>query len=459
MKLRNILAGVMLGAMAVASADDCTPKYVFYFIGDGMGLGPVGAAQTYLREKYGADNHLLLDSLEVMGWCKTYSASSPVTDSAAAGTALSTGHKTNNGMLGMTPDSVSVTSVAAQLFERGYGVGLVTSVAPDDATPGAFYAHVPARKMYYTIGEQMAASGYQFVAGSGLRGIKEDGRDTDLLSKFAENDVQIVYGRDGIEHISSEKVLLLGPEDGKDWSIGYTIDSIPGALDLPLMTRTCLRHLEQTSPDGFFMMVEGGNIDHALHGNDGGTAVKEILNFQEAIRVGLEFYKAHPEETLVIVTADHDTGGLALGNNAKRGLLDIDHQKVSKEVFSDYCKALLHTRNIYKWEDMKEYLAANMGLFGAIAVSEDDEAKLRDMFDRTFEMRNTADQETLYANFNSFAVEVFKLFNNHVGLNFTTTGHSGNPVPLCASGCGADMFKGVNNNVDIPARIRALMLK
>lgn len=459
MKLKNIVAAVLLTAASTAMAADCTPRYVFYFIGDGMGLGPVGAAQTYLREKFGEERHLLLDSLEVMGWCKTYSASSPVTDSAAAGTALSTGTKTKNGMLGMNPDTVAVTSVAAQLFDRGYGVGLVTSVAPDDATPGAFYAHVPSRKMYYTIGTQMARSGYQFVAGSGLRGIWEDGRDTDLLSVFAENDVQLLYGAEGIDRISSEKVLLLGPEDGKDWSIGYTVDSIPGALNLPQMTRACLRHLEQTSPDGFFMMVEGGNIDHALHGNDGGAALKEILNFNDAVRVGLEFYRAHPEETLVIVTADHDTGGMALSNNAKDGLLDVDYQKVSKEVFSDYCKSLLRSRNIYTWDDMKEYLNHNMGLFGAIPVSADDEERLHDMFDRTFELRNTSDQETLYANFNSFAVEVFRLFNNHVGFAFTTTGHSGNPVPLCASGCGADMFKGVNNNIDIPERIRALMLR
>lgn len=432
------------------------PKYIFMYIGDGMGMGPVVAAETYNRTILRSDKPLTMMQMPVVGWCMTYSASSDVTDSAAAGTALSTGYKTTNGMLGMRPDSTEVYSIARELKDMGYGVGVVTSVAPDDATPGAFYAHVPSRKMYYEIGTQMAESGYEFVAGAGLRGLSADGRETDLADRFAKNGVQIVRGPEAVASIASDKVLLLNPEGTKEWNIGYTIDSIAGVLNLPLIVETGIAQLERTSPERFFMMVEGGNIDHALHGNDGGAAIKEIINFNEAIETALEFYAAHPEETLVIVTADHDTGGSSLLYSSGTGLRYIDYQKVSKEKFSEYCKSLLDNNTAYSWDDMKQYLRDNLGLFGPVPVDDSDTASLRSKFDTTFALRDSADQHTLYANFNAFAVEVFRVFNKAIGIGFTTTGHSGNPVPVYAIGCGAERFTGFTDNTDIPARIRAI---
>lgn len=453
MKFRNYLfllfAAVALGAAAKA------PKYIFYYIGDGMGMGPVMAAQNYNRNILGNDKPLNMMQFPVVGWSQTWSANSDITDSAAAGTALSTGSKTKNSMLGMNADTVAVTSVAKILFDEGYGVAVATSVAPDDATPGAFYTHVPNRGMLYEIGCDMAASGYQFVAGAGLRGTMTDGKPNDLLDRFAAEGVQIVRGPEGIDAISSDRVLVLNPEGGSDHNIGYTIDSIAGALTLPMIARAALTQLERTSPDKFFMMIEGGNIDHALHGNDGGAVIKEILNFDQALGVAFDFYRQHPDETLIIVTADHDTGGMAIvkERGGKGGLANIDYQKVSKEEFSNFCKAMLKTRNIFTWDDMKEYLSENLGFFTHIPVSEKAEARLKKLFDDTFELRNTADQKTLYANFNAFAVEVFNMFNDASGLAFTTTSHSGNVVPVFAVGCGADALKGFNNNTDIPVAI------
>lgn len=447
-----ISAAILAGA-ATASAQEA--KYIFYYIGDGMGMGPVMAAQTYNRMVLENDTPLTMMQMPVAGWCQTYSASRPVTDSAAAGTALSTGTKTKNSMLGMAPDTTSVTSIARILKDEGYGIGVVTSVAPDDATPGAFYAHVPNRAMYYEIGCQMAESGYEFVAGAGLRGVRDkDGKPTDLLQRFADNKVQIVYGPSQIKDINSEKVLLLNNQGTPEWNIGYTIDSIAGSLTLPQIAQTCLNHLEKQSPDKFFMMVEGGNIDHALHGNDGGTAIKEILNFDEALAIAFNFYRQHPDETLIVVTADHDTGGMAI-NNAKSAnpLTYVSYQKVSKEEFSNYCKGLLKSRRVYTWNDMKEYLTENLGFFSHIPVSAEQEENLKQKFDQTFKLRNSEDQKTLYANFNAFAVEVFRLLNDAAGLAFTTTSHSGNPVPVFAVGAGSDRFKGFNNNTGLPMMI------
>lgn len=443
--LLSLFALVALGVAAQS------PKYIFYYIGDGMGMGPIVAAQNYNRLILKNDKPLTMMQMPVVGWALTYSASSDITDSAAAGTALATGSKTKNYMLGMNADTVAVTSIAKILHDRGYGVAIATSVAPDDATPGAFFAHVPNRSMTYQIGCDMAASGYEFVAGAGLRGTETDGKPNDLLDRFAAEGVQIVRGPEGAASITAARALLLNNEGSSRSNIGYTIDSIQGTLTLPLIASTALKQLERTSPDKFFMMIEGGNIDHALHGNDAGASIKEIINFDEALKVVYDFYLAHPDETLIVVTADHDTGGMAIVRSGDIG--NIDYQKVSKEEFSNFCKAMLKTRNIFTWDDMKAYMSENLGFFTHIPVSEADETKLKKLFDDTFELRNTADQKTLYANFNAFAVEVFNMFNNAVGVTFCTTSHAGNAVPVFAVGVGADLFKGFNNNIDLPAAI------
>ena len=461
MKVRNLLLTMVACTSAFAAFSDEAPKYVFYFIGDGMGMQPVMTAQAYNRDILKNEQPLLMMQFPVASWAMTYSASAPITDSAAAGTALSTGFKTKNGMLGMTADTVAVTSIARQLKDMGYGVGIITSVAADDATPGAYYAHVASRKMYYDIDVQAAQSGYEFIGGAGMKGILDaESNPTDIPVIMAENGVQIVRGRAGIDEINSKKVVLLNEEGWPDYNIGYTIDSVAEALTLPLITETCLAHLEKYTPEKFFMMVEGGNIDHALHGNDAGAAIIEILNFNEALKVAYDFYLAHPDETLILVTADHDTGGMShvhsrTGQSEPLGV--YRYVKVSKEEFSNYCKGILRSRMIYTWEDMKQYLSENLGLFSHIKVSDSAAENLKSKFDETFEMRNSADQETLYASFNSFAVAVFDLVNNAAGTLFTTTGHSGNPVPVFAVGVGSDLFKNVNNNTDLPEKLRQIL--
>lgn len=455
---KNILAALAL-VVAAGSAQAQTPKYIFYYIGDGMGMGPVMAAQTYNRTVLGNSDPLLMMQFPVVAWCQTWSASNTTTDSAAAGTALSTGTKTRNGMLGMSPDTIPATSVATVLHNEGWGVGLNTSVGADDATPGAFYAHVPNRGMHRDIDLQYAQSGYEFLGGAGLSGLNGEHHD-EILDAMNANGVQMLFGRDAIPAIDSRRVCLLNTEKGRVWDVGYTIDSLETRIDLPLMARTCLAHLEKHSPDHFFMMVEGGNIDHALHANDGATAIIEILNFDEALRVAYDFYLKHPDETLIVVTADHDTGGLAMGNNVVKYSSNfgaLPYQSISKEEFSEECKAMLRDRSIYYWDDMRDKLSREFGLFNVIPVSEKQEQELKDKFTATFELRNSEDQKTLYANFDAFSVAVFKLVNDYIGFGFTSTSHTGNPVPCFAIGVGADNFKGLNNNNEIAPTLLRLV--
>lgn len=456
-KLCKSLAATLLAAIVAVPAGAADLRYVFYFIGDGMGLGHVMTARNYKRVARHDDTPLLMMQFPVNSVATTWSASAPITDSAAAGTALSTGHKTANGMLGLTPDSTVVSSIAADLHDRGWGVGIVTSVAADDATPAAFYAHQPSRKMFYQIGLDAAASGYEFLAGSNLRGVTDaDHRPTDLMKVLADSGVTVLRGLDGLPSVTSRRVILLDSDTLRNNNIGYTIDSIDGGLNLPAMTRACLAHLERTSPSRFFMMVEGGNIDHAAHANDGGAVVKEILNFDEAIAVAYDFYLAHPDETLIVITADHDTGGMSLGNSFRKYAANpaiYDSQQVSKDAFSDWCKSLLTSRRDISWEEMRQYLGDKLGFWGAVELTDEETAGLAELFDKTFKAGDSNDQKTLYNYYNAFAVKVFDLINAHSGVGFTTTSHAGNMVPVYAIGVGAERFNGLNDNTMISRKI------
>lgn len=446
-------------AAAAAFADNA-PKYIFYFIGDGMGMGHAIGAQVYNRTVMKNNDPILMLQFPVASQCTTHSASSPVTDSAAAGTALATGSKTRNGMLGMNADSVAVESIAAELQRKGYGIALLTNVQPDDATPGAFYAHVPSRSMFYEIGCQAARSGYDFMAGTALRGLKDrNGNPTGLLNVFKANNVDIAYGLDDLKQKKSKRVVLLDKPESRTSNYVYTIDSVTSVMSLPDMTKAALNHLKKNGRKKFFMMVEGGNIDHAAHSNDGGAVIKDVINFNEALRHAYDFYLAHPEETLIVVTADHETGGLGLGNNSvgyDLHLEYLDFQRISKDRFAEYCRKLRSGDSEPTWSDMKRFLAENMGFWNGVPVTEEQTMALEKEFKRCFTGEIPADRQTLYNSFNSFTDMVFNIMDSVTGLAFTSNCHTAGAVPVYAIGKGAELFGGFQDNVDIPAVIRSL---
>lgn len=449
---------IILLLFAALLTNASAPRYIFYLIGDGMGNGPVMSAQTYLRLTGKGDSLLNMLTLPVSSQATTWSANTPVTDSAAAGTALATGHKTNNSMIGMTPDSVAVTSVATRLHQAGFGVALVTTVAPDDATPAAFYAHVPHRKMFYQIGRQAAESGFEFFAGASLRGTtdKKTGKPTDLTAYIESHGISIVNGLAALDSVNSRRIILLEPSPYNNSNVGYTIDSIPGMLTLRQMTAAAIDHLNRVSPDRFFIMIEGGNIDHSLHSNDAMTSIAETLEFDAALAMVLDFYKSHPDETLIVVTADHDTGGMSVGNNhtgynAYPSLLT--GQRISKDKFSKLCNSMLKSRRIWTWDDMHQILQEKLGLYTVVQLSEEEDAMLREIFERVYVRREHNDQNTLYARINEFAAKAVDLLNKKAGFGWTSLHHTGNPVPVYAIGAGAELFGNWNDNTDLPVKI------
>ncbi len=451
---RTIMAAFLAAAMSLSAAAAQNAKYVFYFIGDGMGLGHLSVTEAYNRSVLGNDKSILMLNFPTVSYATSHSASSDITDSAAGGTALATGHKTQNGMVGVDKDSVAVQSVAAELFRKGWGVGLVTTGSPDDATPAAFYAHQDNRGKSYEIGREAAMSGYQFIAGSNWRGLKDkNGKPNDLEQLFAENNVTTVRGIDKLKGVTTERVVLLNTDTVRSSTVGYTVDSIPGVLNLVDMTKACLAHLEKTSPDHFFMMVENGDIDHSAHSNDGGSVVHEVLRLQEAIQVAYDFYKQHPDETLIVITADHNTGGMALANqflHYEANLKTLDYQRISKDRFSEWCIDMLKNKTKITWDEMKKVLADRFGYGKEVKLTNAQYEYIKDEFQKTFIKRQFKDHRTMYNVSNRFVEAVFDTFNDIAGIGFTAESHSGDFVPVIAIGVDAQRFNGLHDNTQLP---------
>ena len=442
--------------LSVCNLWAASPKYIFYFIGDGMGLGHIMITEAYNRTVLNNDEHLTMLQFPVTSMATTYSTNRHITDSSAAGTALSTGNKTNNYMLGVTPDSVPVFSIAKALKDNGYGVGIATTVTLNDATPAAFYGHAPNRKLYYEIGKGIIGSNYEFFAGYNLISKNNNkGEKTDLYEKIEKDGYKIVKGKEEYEKIKNHNKIILLNKPNRAGHCGYTVDSMGNDnFNVPYLTQTCMNHLQKNSPEKFFMMIEGGNIDWIAHANDPGV-VKSILDFDEGIKIAYDFYKKHPDETLIVVTADHNTGGMTFGvrGNKRVTLKNLDYQKVSISMFQEYCKDLQKSGKEITWDDMKTYLKQNLGLYGAIEVDKKDDKLIQESFNKTFTKKDVEDVKTLYTTYNNFIADVFNVFNKYTGIGWTTTGHTGDFTPVYAIGVGAEEFNGLNNNIDLPKKI------
>ena len=456
--MKRLLFSLALSLIAMVSMAQA--KYVFYFIGDGMGANQVLAAEMYQAALQGQINRvpLLMSQFPYSGQAATFSASYGITDSAAAGTCLASGKKTNNGMIGQTPDGEPAYSVASKLHDEGWAVGIMSSVPVDHATPASQYAHAEKRYQYYKIGTQLTQTGFNFFAGGGFQSPvnKDDASAPNLYDLTRQAGYTIVGTYDEAKaNIHAEKMLLVPAKDIANPTRGagalpYAIDRQEGDLSLAQIVDIAIQRLSQH--DRFFMMAEGGKIDYAGHGNDGATNIQEVLDFDRAIQVAYRFYEQHPDETLIVVTADHETGGMALGNNQPLRLERLAHQKCSSDTLSARLTALCQQyAEQLTWEQVKAFLAANTGLFGELSVAAEEEAVLQEAFSNM--MRQQESLKTLYADINALAAKAKELVNYKAGLGWTTHSHTATAVPVFAVGVGAERFTGWMDNSDIAPRI------
>ncbi|NJB67634.1 alkaline phosphatase [Desulfobaculum xiamenense] len=453
-----------------AFADDATgrnlhPKYVFLLIGDGMGLAQRAAAAAFAGHK------LVMDTLPATGLTATQAFDRAITDSAAAGTALATGSKTRISRIGIGPDGERLQSVAEFAHARGMKVGIVTTVSVDHATPAAFYAHVENRSMYHEIAHQLAESGFEYFAGGGLKdpeGRKSKHPKGDARDTLRSAGYRFVDDRAGFLALSAAdgKVIVTAPRTHRSGSLPLAIDARPGDTTLAEFTAKGIELLD--NPNGFFIMIEGGMIDWACHGNDVATTVREVLAFDDAVAEAVRFARSHPDDTLVVVTADHETGGLALGfagTDYESAPQLLAAQKVSFRVFTDDVLARFRDGDGPKdFDSFRPIVTEHFGLTFSdgeatpLRLAPQEEAALRDAFALSMrglpKKNRNAQVSLLYGKDDPLTVTLTRILANKAGMGWTTFAHTAAPVVTTAMGAGSEAFDGFHDNTDIAKVIR-----
>lgn len=395
--IRQTIAIFAVIAMALSCTNSEKPaekaKYIFLFIGDGMGGSHVAATESYLSykaEKLGGEQ-LLFTRFPHFGNCTNHSANSRITCSAASGTAIACGAKTNNSMIGMDPDGNRLTSIAYDLKEEGYKIGIMSSVTINHATPAAFYASVPNRNDYYEIGTQISTSGFEYFAGDGFVDFNgKEGNEEDIDIYLEKNGYKVCYGKDEFNEFSKQhdKIVFCQESNRKASAGNYVSDQVADNVDLATMVQQAIGFLGDEDP--FFIMCEGGEIDWKAHDNKTMPMVQDVIDFEKAIEEAYEFYLEHPEETIIVVTADHETGGISVGTDG--GPRNLDWGKLEQH-----------------WLESGK--------------------------------RNNLDKE---AN---------KELNKSCGIGWTSYGHTGGAVPVYAIGKGAEKFSGRLDNTEIKSKL------
>jgi alkaline phosphatase len=276
------------------------PKNIIFMIGDGMGLSHIQAAMTV------SEVPLNFESFSIIGLQRTQSADSYNTDSAASATALASGEKTDNGVIGLNSAGENTESIIEFLFNKGYKTGIIATNTISHATPAAFVAHQPHRDMYEEIALDISNSKVDVLIGGGLKHFNDRKDGKDLVKKMQEKGYSFAQNVSQIDD-TSKKVLALTANSHMPFMIDGRGDF------LSLAVEKALNSLNKDNEKGFFLMVEGSQIDPACHNQNQEQFLAEMLDFNKAVGVALDFARNNGE-TLIVVTGDHETGGVTVLN-------------------------------------------------------------------------------------------------------------------------------------------------
>lgn len=495
-KTQKLLFGVLIALFTVACTSNTNhsshsknhysntskpAKYVFYFIGDGMTTPQILLADAALKNKdfraqYNRQTgeNITQDSLcfrhfPAAGMATTNAENRYITGSAAAATALSTGFKTTINTIGKSGDhSHDLITLGERAKNVGKKVGVLTSVSVDHATPAGFYAHVKSRSEYETISNQMITSCVDFFGGGSVNhGSFKKETFKEYKAKLKEAGIHYTTTRKELEALNSESGRVFATIALHD-SISTDGSTLPYSIDLDLhqndnnritladFTRTGIRCLD--NPKGFFMMVEGGKIDWSCHANDAVTAIYEVIAFDQAIQEAVKFYNQHPDETLIVVTGDHETGGLSLGyaGTHYESLFHVlSHQKVSWIAYNDTVASWRKQKN-FTFEQALKSLEENYGLNVKeydTKLSKSELADLRKAFNQTINTDHQMTEEErqlYYGYYDPFTVSAVHLVEHKAGLNYGSFSHTALPACVFALGEHANAFTGFYDNTDIP---------
>lgn len=507
----------LLLLFAGAATAEQKAKYVFLFIGDGTSFPQRNVTEYYLASQKAdktlepqvaraegkiavtdgiadfkpATQRLLMNTFPAQGLSSTYSVNSLITDSSSSGTAIATGIKTQDGVVAMDPlGKEGYVSMAKLAKATGKKVGIISTVSIEHATPAAFYANSPSRNLYYDIAQQIPKSGFEYFAGGGFKqpkGSKNDQKD--VAEIIRESGYKVFNTREDFEKLKKgdEKVLTINPALDGESALPYSIDrDKTKEISLAEFVAKGIELLD--NPEGFFMMAEGGKIDWACHANDAVAAIHDVIDLDGAVKVAYEFYQKHPDETLIVVTGDHETGGLALGYAGTRYdtfITRLNGQKGSYLAFNAEIKKFKANKPDAKFEDalpliesffgLKFYSQDEMKKMSEAAQKGDADAVAKlgtalseyelDLLNKAFVMTMTPQKDrdvhseayyTIYGSYEPLTVTLTHVLNHKAGVAWTTFSHSGLPTPVSAIGVGHENFNGAYDNTDIFKKIVAL---
>lgn len=394
-------------------------------IGDGMGPAQWQAGDLASRQLTGEPTRM--ETLPVRGLLVTRSAKSEVTDSAAAVTAMASGVKTNNGMLNVTPDGQTVEPLIVPLAEAGMRIGLLSSVPPNHATPAGFFAQAPSRNMYDRISLQLLDRDVNLLLGNGL--LSDNDRQNAVMEKWA---------REGLTVARTLDEVAAAPADARVAAVlSFPVAKVeardpaaaPGAL--ALATAAAIERLQ--GPEGFFLMVEGGKIDWAGHSNDSLGIVEETLAFDRAVEFAYRFYLEHRDETLLLVTADHETGGMRIDPDR----FDVNRLRELEEFVAPFNEALGPESSL----SLEKVEQAMGDVLGVSDLSDQERDRLATALENT-SRRKWHTSKTAQT-----------IANERAGVAWSTGGHTSTDVPITAIGVGAERFEGTLDNTELPGKI------
>ena len=450
----------------MAAFAEANPKYVFLFIGDGMSTPQRMVAEEFSLKTGGGE--LAMNRMPYQSNTRTKSANAIVTDSAAAATAIACGKKTNNRMLGVAPDGTRLESVAEVAKRKGKKVGIITTVTINHATPAGFYAHRNNRGLSYQIALDLVASGFDYFAGGGVGGKHDDRNDPEYRGNVFD-----LARKSGYQVATNRKEWAALGVGSKSWSV-FSSGAMEFAIDSdgtqPSLAELVAKGIEVLDGEkGFFMMCEGGKVDYAGHANDAATSIRGIMALDDAVKQALKFAQKHPDETLVIVTGDHETGGMTLGFAGTGGKFKVEllaGQKCSTETFSSVIKKMLRQDVNLEFDKVKPLVSEKYGLYfgedrsNPLRVRSAEVKLLKEAFekDRQYIRKQVADTTAhdvgrRYV----FASTVRGVLASKAGIGWTSGSHTALPTLTTAQGCRADIVVGMQENTDIGDRLKKLL--
>lgn len=498
-KLTGAVLSALIGLSAIASLNaetkitapatgKGTPKYVFVFIGDGMSYPQIQSAAYYT----GKDAAGIVDVVKksenpsdspemkalsfyqfpVAGSASTYDATSFAPDSASTATSIFTGYKTHSSSINVDiTKKIKYRTIAEQLRDqKKYKIGVISTVNLNHATPAATYAHQASRKSNYPIGQELVSSNFEYFAGGALMDPQDKNKDKTSIYDLAKNaGYKVCFDQKSAAALKNgDKALVIAETLADSDSMSYDNDRKEGEWALRDYVRKGIEVLDNKT--GFFIMVEGGKVDWACHANDARSSIADTLALSEAVEEAISFYNKHPKETLILVTADHETGGLTIGyagTDYNLFFRTLDSQKISYAKFdSDYVSA--YKKNGTSFETVMKDVEKLFGLKmpgadgsnknGGLVLTDYELSRIKTAYEKTIKNDNNRSQMEydIYGTYEPLTITITHILNAKSGLGWTSNSHTGLPVPVFALGAGQEEFKGFYDNTEIYKKLAEL---